>query len=46
MHMYDIPQLLLCLQANVPSIAAVTASMDPKCFIYNIELSVQTPKVR
>lgn len=31
-------------QANIPSIAAVTASIDPKCFSYNIELSIQTPK--
>ncbi|XP_045768424.1 protein argonaute-2-like isoform X2 [Maniola jurtina] len=31
-------------QMSVPSIAAVTASLDPKCFIYNIEMSVQTPK--
>ncbi|CAB3223249.1 unnamed protein product [Arctia plantaginis] len=31
-------------QSNVPSIAAVTASIDPKCYMYNIELSVQTPK--
>ncbi|XP_045534448.1 protein argonaute-2-like [Papilio machaon] len=31
-------------QSNIPSIAAVTASIDPKCFLYNIELSVQTPK--
>ncbi|KAJ8721372.1 hypothetical protein PYW07_002147 [Mythimna separata] len=31
-------------QSNVPSIAAVTASLDAKCYIYNIELSIQTPK--
>lgn len=31
-------------QKSIPSIAAVTASIDPKCFIYNIELSIQTPK--
>ncbi|KAF9810124.1 hypothetical protein SFRURICE_011292 [Spodoptera frugiperda] len=31
-------------QSNVPSIAAVTASIDPKCYMYNIELSIQTPK--
>ncbi|KAF9410940.1 hypothetical protein HW555_010138 [Spodoptera exigua] len=31
-------------QSNIPSIAAVTASIDPKCYIYNIELSIQTPK--
>ncbi|XP_063822718.1 protein argonaute-2-like [Ostrinia nubilalis] len=31
-------------QSNIPSIAAVTASIDPKCFMYNIELSIQTPK--
>ncbi|XP_012548543.1 argonaute 2 isoform X1 [Bombyx mori] len=31
-------------QSNIPSIAAVTASMDTKCYIYNIELSIQTPK--
>uniref|UniRef100_A0A1E1W3W5 Uncharacterized protein n=1 Tax=Pectinophora gossypiella TaxID=13191 RepID=A0A1E1W3W5_PECGO len=31
-------------QTSVPSIAAVTASIDPKCFIYNIQLSIQTPK--
>ncbi|XP_013179888.1 PREDICTED: protein argonaute-2-like [Papilio xuthus] len=31
-------------QSNIPSIAAVTASIDPKCFLYNIELCVQTPK--
>ncbi|KAG6450694.1 hypothetical protein O3G_MSEX006730 [Manduca sexta] len=31
-------------QRNIPSIAAVTASLDTKCFIYNIELSIQTPK--
>lgn len=31
-------------QSNVPSIAAVTASIDPRCYMYNIELSVQTPK--
>nr|XP_034826738.1 protein argonaute-2-like [Maniola hyperantus] len=31
-------------QMSVPSIAAVTASLDSKCFIYNIEMSVQTPK--
>nr|UYS55134.1 argonaute 2 [Diatraea saccharalis] len=31
-------------QTSIPSIAAVTASIDPKCFMYNIELSIQTPK--
>lgn len=31
-------------QSNIPSIAAVTASIDPKCYMYNIELSIQTPK--
>lgn len=31
-------------QTSVPSIAAVTASIDPKCFMYNIGLSIQTPK--
>ncbi|XP_075974790.1 protein argonaute-2-like [Anticarsia gemmatalis] len=31
-------------QSNVPSIAAVTASIDSRCYMYNIELSVQTPK--
>ncbi|KAL0831464.1 hypothetical protein ABMA28_002265 [Loxostege sticticalis] len=31
-------------QSNIPSIAAVTASIDTKCFLYNIELSIQTPK--
>ncbi|XP_041986961.1 protein argonaute-2-like isoform X2 [Aricia agestis] len=31
-------------QSSVPSIAAVTASIDSKYFLYNIELSVQTPK--
>uniref|UniRef100_S4PXK7 Argonaute 2 n=1 Tax=Pararge aegeria TaxID=116150 RepID=S4PXK7_9NEOP len=31
-------------QMSVPSIAAVTASIDPKCFIYHIEMSIQTPK--
>ncbi|XP_053612672.1 protein argonaute-2-like isoform X2 [Plodia interpunctella] len=31
-------------QSAIPSIAAVTASIDPKCYIYNIELSIQTPK--
>ncbi|XP_059046428.1 protein argonaute-2-like [Achroia grisella] len=31
-------------QSSVPSIAAVTASIDPKCYQYNIELSIQTPK--
>lgn len=31
-------------QSNVPSIAAVTASIDPKCYVFNIELSIQTPK--
>ncbi|KAM3963737.1 argonaute 2 [Aphomia sociella] len=31
-------------QSTIPSIAAVTASIDPTCFQYNIELSIQTPK--
>ncbi|CAH2108472.1 unnamed protein product [Euphydryas editha] len=31
-------------QKSIPSIAAVTASIDTKCFLYNIELSMQTPK--
>ncbi|KAI8422653.1 hypothetical protein MSG28_006425 [Choristoneura fumiferana] len=31
-------------QSATPSIAAVTASIDPRCFIYNIALSIQTPK--
>ncbi|CAF4835569.1 unnamed protein product [Pieris macdunnoughi] len=31
-------------QTDIPSIAAVTASFDTKCFQYNIELSIQTPK--
>lgn len=31
-------------QSNIPSIAAVTASYDPECFKYNIELSIQAPK--
>ncbi|CAH2076758.1 unnamed protein product, partial [Iphiclides podalirius] len=31
-------------QTSIPSIAAVTASIDQKCFLYNIELCVQTPK--
>lgn len=31
-------------QTNVPSIAAVTASMDEKCFAYNVTLSVQSPR--
>ncbi|KAH9628709.1 hypothetical protein HF086_003663 [Spodoptera exigua] len=34
----------ILLKSNIPSIAAVTASIDPKCYIYNIELSIQTPK--
>nr|XP_026484149.1 protein argonaute-2-like isoform X1 [Vanessa tameamea] len=31
-------------QKTIPSIAAVSASIGPKCFLYNIELSMQTPK--
>ncbi|XP_052739362.1 protein argonaute-2 [Bicyclus anynana] len=31
-------------QMSVPSIAAVTASIDVKCFVYHIEMSIQTPK--
>ncbi|CAK1540645.1 unnamed protein product [Leptosia nina] len=31
-------------QTDIPSIAAVTASFDTKCFQYNIQLSIQTPK--
>ncbi|CAG4973952.1 unnamed protein product [Parnassius apollo] len=31
-------------QSSIPSIAAVTASIDQKCFVYNIELCVQSPK--
>lgn len=31
-------------QSSIPSIAAVTASIDPQCYQYNIELSIQTPK--
>ncbi|XP_050665105.1 protein argonaute-2-like isoform X2 [Leptidea sinapis] len=31
-------------QTDIPSIAAVSASIDPKCYLYNIELSIQTPK--
>ncbi|KAJ2950139.1 hypothetical protein O0L34_g11489 [Tuta absoluta] len=31
-------------QTSLPSIAAVTASIDQKCFMYNIQLSIQTPK--
>lgn len=31
-------------QNNIPSIAAVAASIDIKCYQYNIGLSIQTPK--
>ncbi|KAG7306222.1 hypothetical protein JYU34_008825 [Plutella xylostella] len=31
-------------QSTLPSIAAVTASIDKRCFKYNIEFSIQTPK--
>ncbi|KAI5636178.1 piwi domain-containing protein [Phthorimaea operculella] len=31
-------------QTSLPSIAAVTASIDQKAFMYNIQLSIQTPK--
>ncbi|XP_073962037.1 protein argonaute-4-like [Choristoneura fumiferana] len=39
------PEQLSLYKSNVPSIAAVTASIDPQCAKYNVTMSVQVSEV-